>query len=72
MKEGRALFKLQLAMGWTTFFLVPATVIATIAYPPAAIALVPLSGLAAWNWRRMLKRNGSEVQVMTKPPAKPR
>ncbi len=67
MEEGNALFKLQLAMGWATFLLVPATVIAAFVYPPAVVALAPLSALGGWNWRRMLNRE-SEAEVMTKPP----
>jgi hypothetical protein len=64
-----ALFRLQLAMGWSTFLMIPATVVAVIIYPPAAAGMIPLTGLAAWNWRRMLKRDGGEIEVMTKPPA---
>ncbi len=70
MKQGDALFKLELAMGWTTFLMVPATLIAVIIYPLAAAATVPLAGLAAWNWRRMLRRGSGETEVMTKPSAK--
>jgi hypothetical protein len=69
MEEHDALFRLQLAMGWSTFLLVPATVIAVIVYPPAAAGMVPLTGLAAWNWRRMLRRDSGEIEVMTKPSA---
>jgi hypothetical protein len=68
MDDHGALFKLQMAMGWATFVLVPITVIATLIYPPAAAGMVPLTGVAAWNWRRMLKRNGNEIEVLTEHP----
>lgn len=72
MDDHGALFKLQMAMGWATFLLVPVTIVATLIYPPAAAGLVPLTGIAAWNWRRMLKRDSAEIEVMTKPPNQPK
>ncbi len=71
MDDHGALFKLQMAMGWATFLLVPVTVVTTLTYPPAAAGLVPLTGVAAWNWRRMLKRDSDGIEVMTKPPNQP-
>ncbi len=68
MDDHGALFKLQMAMGWATFLLVPMTIVSTVIYPPSAAGLVPLTGVAAWNWRRMLKRDNAEIEVMTKPP----
>jgi hypothetical protein len=58
MQKDGALFRLALVMGWTTFLMVPATVIAAFVYPRALTGLVPLSGLAFWNWRRVLRRDG--------------
>jgi hypothetical protein len=69
MKKDHDLFRLQLAMGWTTFLMVPISVVAIAFYPAAAAGLVPLNGLAAWNWRRMLRRDSEEIEVTTKPPA---
>jgi hypothetical protein len=69
MKKDRDLFRLQLAMGWTTFLMVPISIAAIVFYPAAAAGLVPLNGLAAWNWRRMLRRDGDAIEVTTKPPA---
>jgi hypothetical protein len=68
MKKDRDLFRLQLAMGWTTFLMLPISIAAIAFYPPAAAGLVPLNGLAAWNWRRMLRRDGDEIEVTTKLP----
>jgi hypothetical protein len=72
MRKDRDLFRLQLAMrGWTTFLMLPISIAAIAFYPPAAAGLVPLNGLAAWNWRRMLRRDGDEIEVTTKPPGIP-
>lgn len=62
-----ALFKLQLAMGWSTFVLPPATLVALLVYPPAGAGMLPLLGAAFWNWRRMLKRDEGELEAVTKP-----
>jgi hypothetical protein len=69
MEKDNALFKLQLAMAWTTFLMIPAALAAIVVFPPAATGLVPLTGLAAWNWRRTLRRDSGEIEVLTKPPA---
>jgi hypothetical protein len=68
LHESDALFRLQLAMGWMTFFLVPASVIAGIVYPPSLLGTVPLNGLAIWSWRRILNRRSGEIEVTTKRP----
>lgn len=68
MEEGGALFRIQQAMGWATFVLPLVTVIAVLIYPPTAFGLVPLNGVAIWNWRRTLERRNAEVDVTTKPP----
>lgn len=71
MDDHGALFKLQLAMGWATFLMIPTTVIASFVYPPAAVGMVPLTGLAAWNWRRMLRRGEADIEVMTRSSDSP-
>jgi hypothetical protein len=64
IKQDDALFRLQMAMGWSTFVIAPLTLVALMVYPPLGAALVPLLGAAAWNWRRMLARSGGG-KVMT-------
>src|SRR3954452_12965627 len=66
MKVDGHLVKLQLAMGWMTFFMIPASIAAVLLYPPAIAGTVPLMGISAWNWRRMLSRNRDAVEVVTK------
>lgn len=68
IQESGALFRLQLAMGWMTFLLVPVSIAAFFIYPPSAIGTVPLNSLAIWNWRRMLKRDSGDIEVTTKRP----
>jgi hypothetical protein len=66
MEKDHALFKLHVVMGWATVLMVPTTVVISILIPPAAFGLVPLTGLAGWNWRRMLKRDGGQLETTTK------
>lgn len=66
VEQDDALFRLQMAMGWSTFVIFPATLVALIVYPPVGAALVPLLGAAVWNWRRMLARSGGKRAVITK------
>lgn len=68
MSQGDALFRLQLAMGWMTFLIVPASVFAVIAHPAALLGAIPINGAAAWNWRRMLQRRAGEIEPVTKLP----
>ena len=64
--QNDALFRLQMAMGWSTFVIAPAGFVAVIVYPPALAVVVPLLSAAIWNWRRMLARGGPERSVITK------
>ena len=66
IKRNDALFRLQMAMGWSTFVVAPATLLSLIIYPPIAAALTPLLGVAIWNWRRMLARGWAEPVITTK------
>ena len=66
IRENDALFRLQMAMGWSTFVIAPAGVVAVIIYPPSLAVVVPLLSAAIWNWRRMLARGGAERLVITK------
>lgn len=63
------MFRLQMTMGWATVVIIPMSVASIFLDPAAAVGLVPLNGLAAWNWRRTLMRNDSELEAITKPPA---
>lgn len=65
LSKDRCLFKLHLAMGWATFGLLPASALAAFAVPRAAPYVVTLTGLAAWNWRRTLRRDAGVVQPTT-------
>jgi len=69
LQKDDAMFKLQITMGWATVAIIPVTAAAIFLDPAAAVGLVPLNGLAAWNWRRTLMRNDSELDAVTKPPA---
>jgi len=69
LQKDRDLFALHLAMGWTTYLMAPANIVAAIVYPPALVGLLPLTGLAVWNWRRMLRRDRGELEPTTRPPA---
>lgn len=66
LEKDHALFRLHVVMGWATVLMVPTTVVISILIPPAAIGLVPLTGLAGWNWRRTLRRDGGELETTTK------
>lgn len=69
LQKDDAMFKLQITMGWATVAIIPVSAAAIFLDPAAAVGLVPLNGLAAWNWRRTLMRNDSELEAITKPPA---
>ncbi len=68
MAKDRPLFMLHLAMSWTTFLSLPASVIAAFVQPAAVPGLMPLVGLAAWNWRRVLRRGAGALNPATKHP----
>jgi hypothetical protein len=55
-------------MGWATFLLLPANVVVALFEPATAAGMVPISWLALWNWRRMLKRDAGDLQPTTNAP----
>lgn len=69
MQKDREVFALHLVMCWTTYLMIPVTVIAVFVYPAALAGLLPLTGLSIWNWRRVLRRDTGDVEPTTLPPA---
>lgn len=64
-----ATFRLQRAMGWATFVIVPVSVFMALLEPLTLTAFGPASVLAFWNWRRLLKREPHELTPTTTSPA---
>lgn len=65
--EREAIFRLRHAMGWATFAIVVVSVVAALFEPTTLAALGPASGLAVWNWRRLLLRESDIPRPTTQP-----
>lgn len=66
--QSEADFRLQRAMGWTTFAVVFLSGAFALIEPLTLTAFGPISALALWNWRRLLKEP-RELKPTTRSPA---
>jgi|SRR3954470_22500928 hypothetical protein len=60
--QERRLFRQREVMGWVTIVAVPVNAIVGIIDPFAGASVAPLTALAAWHWRAMLRR-GAGIPV---------
>lgn len=69
--QAAASFRLQRAMGWATFFIVPLGMILALIEPLTLTATGPAGALAYWNWRRLLRREPTDLGPTTSAPDNP-
>lgn len=67
-RQTESTFRLQRAMGWTTFVAVPLGVALAFIEPWTLTATAPLNALAFWNWRRLLRQEQPVLTPTTTPP----
>jgi hypothetical protein len=66
--EHMSTFRLQRAMGWTIFLLVPLDVVMAVVEPISLAGLGPGSVMAFWYWRRVLSREPPDLAPTTRDP----